>query len=368
MMRQVQYQHASDLEELLRDLPQLPAEFSFGKDVDEANAVLLSDTVAEADKEACFRRWASRFQPCLFGRLGAKRSNGIAYDICWITESDLLWGSAHVEQKIQRARRSWKDRAYEGLSSGFLILFNAWQLCGARPGPALVAACRRLAGLYLTEFAPIEADLIYTEALPLRGVDGAVSLFKGGVNAFYGGAHGTLNHDRRVPGGLLISVNSPGHLANSLVHRGLAPDLGAAVAEIRDIAWRSIGNGGIGLEAKRAQSCSWHSIDAHREPGTCPMRHRPRYVPENFGTEWYSALYHTDVLVPSAVTLDPTRDPDRSGAEVWNHLSLDYLATNHYAESDDNYGMIHGHPVAEWARYQNPWRPSRAVNDSTEHG
>jgi hypothetical protein len=74
------------------------------------------------------------------------------------------------------------------------------------------------------ENAPLQPDTIYTEAIPLRR-DGGFGVFKGGINVFYSGAHRTLNHDRRVPGGILISVNSPGHLANSLVSRGMVSSI-----------------------------------------------------------------------------------------------------------------------------------------------
>ena len=71
-------------------------------------------------------------------------------------------------------------------------------------------------------------------------------LFKGGINLFYPSAHRTLNHDRRIPGGVMISTNSPGHYATSLVTRGVFDSFEEAVDEVRDIARRSIGNGGYG--------------------------------------------------------------------------------------------------------------------------
>ena len=354
----------SDLDDLLADLPQLDASADLGPDVMEATKTLLDDAAGEIEKEACFRKWASRFQPCLFGRLGAKNVGGIAFDLCLITRNDLSSGSDHVRRKIQRARTAWKDRTTDGLSSGFLILFNATELCRAQPGIALMEACRVLSDLYLVEHAPVNPDVIYTETLPLRGHDHQLRAFKGGINVFYASAHGTRNHDRRVPGGLLISVNSPGHLANSLVKRGYCANLEEAVSQVRDLAWRSVGNGGMSLPAKREHSCSWHSLDLERAPGECPMKHRPKYVPENFGTRWYSALYHTDVLVPTDVTVDPTHDYDHRTVEVWPHLVLDYLSTERVTESHVNYALVHGHPITECARYQNRWPARVAVNDA----
>lgn len=350
-----------DLDELLASLPQLPVGQSLGPDLDEANTVLLDERVAVEQKEQCFRKWASRFQPCMFGRLGAKNSNGIHYDICLISRADLRLGTDHVREQVQRSRRAWKDRAAQGMSSGFLILFNAVELSRASPGPELVAASRALCDLFLVEQAPVVTDVIYTEAVPLRRPDGSLTLFKGGINVFYGGAHRTRNHDRRVPGGLLVSVNSPGHLANSLVQRGLSPALEDAVAVVRDLAWRSIGNGGIAQDGKREQSCSWHNLK-DPAPAGCPMRHRPKYVPENFDTDHYSALYHTDVLVPSAVTRDARLDVARAEAPVWSRLDINYFATEVVPAHDPNYAFVHGHPIPEHRRYDNPWQAQTALN------
>jgi hypothetical protein len=195
--------------------------------------------------------------------------------------------------------------------------------------------------------------------VPLK-VDGQLTLFKGGINLFYPAAHRTLNHDRRIPGGVMISTNSPGHYANSLVTRGLVPSLEEAVAAVRDLAWRSIGNGGEGEPTH--QSASWHNIDAERPAGQCPMKHRPRYIPENFDTKLYSALYHTDVLVPTDVTVNGTIDPDWSKAEVWRWLILDYITPHPYSMDHVNYALFHGHPIAPESIYHNPWPPRRAHN------
>src|SRR6185369_2677400 len=112
--------------------------------------------------------WAARYQPCLFGRLGAKGSKGVSYDICWVTSADIRAGDRHVSEKIQSARREWKDRAADGLSSGFLILFHDARLARARPGQRLLDACQRAAELYIVESAPLQRETIYNEAIPLR--------------------------------------------------------------------------------------------------------------------------------------------------------------------------------------------------------
>lgn len=310
----------------------MPEPTSLGGDIDQVNETLLDPTVDEEIKRDELLRWIGRCQPCLFGRLGAHEakgeaaSKGLGINVCWISEEDLCAGADHVSAKIQRERRRWKDRAERGMESGFLVMFNVAQLAYARPSPELVGACLTLSNLYLVEHAPISADVIYTEAVPLRRADGQLTLFKAVCNIFYGGAHCTVNHDRRVPGGLLFSMNSPGHYANSLALRKILPGFEDAIDFVRETAFRSVGNGGNGDLS--ATSTSWHNT-ADSDYGMCPVRKRPAYVLDNFNLERYSATYHTDVLVPTAVTVDGRLTGGRAtDSGVWPYLILDLHHVN----------------------------------------
>jgi hypothetical protein len=345
----------------LSAIPLLDPRTSFGEDIDETHRIVLDPAVAVADKELRLRQWLHRFQPCMFGRLGARNRQGIRYDMCWITRDDLLQGTMHVVGRIQLARHAWKERASEGRVHGLLTVFNVVEFAYAMPGPELVELCLLLANLYLVEHAPVRADTMYVETVPLRHADGSCETLKGGINIFHSSAHGTDNHDRRIPGGIVISVNAPGLLANSFVKRGLAPDLESAIARVRGFAWASIGNGGIGQPSGRAGSCSWHNLDTSRPASECPMHHRPRHVPENFSTSGYSALYHTDVLVPSRVMLHAARDTS-SQREVWSALDFSYLSTAACDVEHENFGFVHGHTAPSGAMPLTPWRPLAAVN------
>jgi hypothetical protein len=361
-------QPTTDLNVLLASIPGALLTTGQGPDIDDANVVLLDPTIDDEAKIARFRKWASRFQPCMFGRLGAKGLRGIRYDFCWINRGDLGRGSSHVAHKIQQARREWKEHAAEGHAHGFLVMFNAPELAFAQPGQKLIETCLSLCNLYLSEHAPLKADTIYTESLPFHETDGTTSCLKGGINIFYGSAHRTSNHDRRIPGGIMISVNSPGLFAHSLVKRGLAVDLQGALDAVRALAVASIGNGGLSRDKNGEQSCSWHNIDASRTPGECPMKHRPLHVPGNFDTNHYSALYHTDVLVPTKVMLDNSQDRPRSDFEVFPHLDLDYLSTAERSTDHENFGFVHGQRVNHEARYQHAWSPVPAPDAaSAEH-
>jgi hypothetical protein len=361
--------HQGTLADRIDRLPQLPAGTSLGDDIDQANKVLLDPDRTEEEKRAELMAWISRRQPCLFGRLSAHEakgeaaSRGLGINVCWLSEQDIALGADHVSAKIQRERRAWKDRALNGRASGFLIMYNSAKLAYARPGEELLDMCLLVSDLYLIEHAPVGVDIMYTEAAPLRRADGQVTLFKAGCNIFYGGAHRTVNHDRRVPGGLLFSMNSVGHYANSLVLRGLAEDLPAAVDFVRETAFRSIGNGGIGHPG--ATSTSWHNTDEARDV-TLPGRKRPSYVPVNFDPERYSATYHTDVLVPTVATCDGTlTDGVGPDSEVWPYLLLDYITPEEFGPESFNYALFHGHPVDDCDKYHNPWASRAAKNTAS---
>jgi hypothetical protein len=348
---------AIDLQGVLAALEDRSGARTLGVDIDAANAALLDPSIEPEVKELRFRQWARRHQPCLFGRLGAGGVAGVHYDICWLDRAMLCRGGSWISATIQQAREDWKKRAAAGLSHGFLIMFNAPELAFARPGRRLVEACRLLCDLYLVEHAPVALDTIYTESVPFEQADGELVCLRGGINVFYGAAHRTRNHDRRVPGGILISVNSPGLLAHSLVKRGLAPDLEAALERVRNIAWASIGNGGLSLDKRGASSCSWHNTDASRPSGLCPMKHRPSHVPENFSASAYSARYHTDVLLPGNVMSDPRQDLPREAGEVFPTLDFEYITDHQYPEDHENHGFVRGKLIAPEMKHSHRWAP-----------
>lgn len=331
----------ANLQALMEVLSEDPRS-SFGVDVDEAERVLLGHASLD-EKKCALMKWLARYSPCLFARMGAKQAKGVIFPICWLDEDDFSLGAAHLMNTIQLARRRWKREALAGRSSAFLIMFNHRQLARAAPDEALVALLCCLAGLYLIEKAPIRPDIIYTEAVPLE-VDGGTSLFRAGVNFFYPSAHETINHDRRVPGGVLISVNSPGHLANSWVKLGLESDFENATCETRKLALRSVGNGGLGSEA--TPSCSWHNMETPADGAEQNGRPSKRD---------YSAVYHTDVLIPSAATLER----NSHNSEIWDNLRFDYISTRIVPFGHPNYALYRGHPVEDRQLFDNPWPPRR---------
>src|ERR1041385_7899681 len=75
----------------------------------------LMKSTSEEQSAAALSEWLGRFQPCLFGKITA-RLGGLAY--CFLSESDLQQSDEHIHDKIQRARRRWRRKAFAGDASG----------------------------------------------------------------------------------------------------------------------------------------------------------------------------------------------------------------------------------------------------------
>lgn len=349
------------IDQLFERLPQLPPSTDLGDDIKVAHQVLLASDISEDEKRSALWRWLGRWQPCMFGRFAAHGAKHLAADLCWVHPWEMSQSRWYVVEKIQRAREAWKDRAERGESSGFLIMFNHPRLAFAAPSKEFVALCQALSGLYLVEHAPIEPDVIYTEGVPLRTANGQLTLFKAGCNIFHSSAHSTRNHDRRVPGGVMFSMNSPGHYANSLVVRGVVEGLEDAITLVKETAMRSIGNGGIGCP--EMGSTSWHNRTGSDTSSLPAGNRRTSRIPADANDARYAALYHTDVLVAADVMSDRRSvHPPFEGDEVWPHLILDYITSERFPADHVNYALFHGHPIEDCGKYHNPWSARRAHN------
>jgi hypothetical protein len=336
---------------LITGLRPLPAGASFGRDIDEAHQILLDPAAGPGRRTVALNQWLARSQPCLFGRLVARQqlgpdpAKGLGYDIVWIHEDEAATDPDAAATKVQLARRRWKERAEQGDTSAFLVMFHGPRLAAAKPGPDLVGLCRALAGLYLVECGGIETGVIYTESLPLRDVTGALALYKASTQLFYTGAHLMRNHDRRFPAGIAIVVNGPGHYARSLVRRGLY-DEQDALQFTRKAAYRSVGNGGIGHPRRLVSS--WHHAG---RPDTPARQGR------------FCATYQVDVLVQADVVADGRpRLTGHDDQDVWPDLHLEYISDKPTPAGDPDFGWYNGLPVDEAAKDRNPWIPRRAEN------
>ena len=228
---------------------------SFGADIDDVHQHVFFATKEEKCK--LLLQWLKANQPCMFGRLGASGKKNINMDICVIDGVDLYQDDHVIAAMLQAARKAWKEKCLSGHSNAILYYFSSRTLATTMSSAMLEKLFLRFAGFIFPEYAPIQSDTIYTESAPLD-INGQVFLFKSGINFFHTTAHLTPNHDRRIPGGIVISVNSVGHYANTLVNLGLANTLQDAIHTVQRIAWFSIGNGGIGDEKTKALAAAWN--------------------------------------------------------------------------------------------------------------
>lgn len=127
---------------------------------------------------------------------------------------DLDESDEHIQEKIQRARRRWRRKAFAGDASGFVILAVSERIATAKPSEVVKALAKRLCFLYLGHDAE---DQILLEDVFLR-VPGKVDAeihWKAGVNYFCAQGDQRWWHDHRIPGGMAFSINSVGHLVKS---------------------------------------------------------------------------------------------------------------------------------------------------------
>jgi hypothetical protein len=152
----------------------------FSPEVQAAIDVTLKSK-SDEDIKAALNGWVSSHQPCLFGRIAAKRS---AITYCLIPE-EMLYGDEKVlRDHIQRARLEWIRAGWEGKSSNFIKAVLSSRLAFASPSGGVKEIALRLCSLYLKE--PIEPDKVYLDRLWLEqpGPQRAAWEWVAGVNYF----------------------------------------------------------------------------------------------------------------------------------------------------------------------------------------
>lgn len=164
-------------------------------------------------------------------------------------------------------------------------------------------------------------DVIYTESVPFRDNEGA-KIYKAGVNVFYPAAHGTRNHDRRIPSGFLISVNAPGHFLRLALNSGVYPNETQVLDDIKNMTIQSVGHRGM-LHPEKL-STTWHAETKTDRYG----------FPVQYGyASYYSVFYHTDVLISGALTCDNRQATGIKASDKlifkWNIFFTSHLNTSH---------------------------------------
>jgi hypothetical protein len=174
------------------------------------------------DAASSLRDWLSRHQPCLFGRIAAKKD---LLTFCILDEDDLKKSDEQIRDKIQAARLRWTRAGYEGRKSGFIVLAVSKLVAEAEPNAILQEFARRLCQLYLLDECGSDRILLDEIYLEKPGPERSVWKWVTGVNVFAAAGDGRWWQDHRMPGGLGFSVNSVGHMVKSSQLSNLTTEL-----------------------------------------------------------------------------------------------------------------------------------------------
>lgn len=287
---------------------------SFSNDVQQCQQVLFDPRRTRQEKLDALNRWLAEAQPCLFGRMEAKR-NRLVY--CLLTENNLERGDEEIRRHIQQERLDWKRRARDGESHAFIIIAVSERIATATQGDTLRRLAQRLCELYLDNGvinAILHDDLIL-EIEEAGHV--ARRTWKVGVNYFSAQGDGRWWRDHRIPGGLAFSMNSVGHMARTQAENALRrdPDLAKRLAEVpreKLVYWalpKAMKT--IGPPEEGSKRGTWlapkGSFAEDKEPPTFEQRRQYFGDLATFSEIRYKGFYHTDYTIPSAYFVEARR-------------------------------------------------------------
>jgi len=285
------------------------AEVGFSADVASANVRLFNPAASEADRIATVNEWIQEYQPCLFGRIAAKK-DFLSY--CILTESDLQATDEVIRDKIQAARLQWTRDGFEGKKNGFIILAVSERIATATPAAAVKELASRLASLYLLK--DVSPDQVFHDEIWLEkpGRDRTTWRWFAGVNYFSAQGDKRWWQDHRIPGGLAFSVNSVGHMVKSgilakamtaMEHELNAPDEGWRLSKVDSLgkalvlAMQTINSASNAASGRATELLPMPKDDDGHPVAQCPVQLPPPLADKDFSE--YRGRYHTDFTVPS---------------------------------------------------------------------
>jgi hypothetical protein len=300
----------------------------------------LFDATTDEERAAILGGWLEKYQPCLFGRVAAKKGL-ISY--CFLTEDELTASDLAVRSKIQNARSLWTRLAYEGKRSAFVLVALSRTLVSALPDDNLLAFTKHLASLYLLH--DISQDTIYMDEifLEMPGSSKTTWRWNVGVNYFGVSADKRWWQDHRIPGGLGFSANSVGHLVKS----GQIAEKMSELEELLgiqsgELVATKITSLPVALEwamrtiDKASDAPSGRATEllplatGRSEPQLkCPVI-LPTFLQDRDYCE-YRGLYHTDMTIPSEYFLE---DVERRAGQKPHRLDFTYLFDDDVANPD----------------------------------
>jgi hypothetical protein len=297
----------------------------FSPEVEQFNKRLFDQSRSDAEHSESLREWLRKYQPCIFGRIAAGEPDLISF--CILTERDLAKDDQTISDKIQRYRRNWKRQGYLGNKSAFIVAALLPAISSARPDKALLGLAIRLCELYLLK-EDIRPDEILLDRITLETTSKPRQYreWETGVNFFSPQGDRRWWHDHRIPGGIVFSVNSVGHMAKSGARRNLMtqfergeklPVTARGKLKIDSLgtslvyAMRTIANAQNTTSGKATRL-----VDLSEELETvkpkCPIR-LDDFLPTHLATKDYrnyKGWYHTDVTIPSDYFRPDVKRPD----------------------------------------------------------
>jgi hypothetical protein len=316
------------MKELEQDLWRLDAGFS--PEVKSALDAILRPEEPEESVVDVLNDWLARYQPCLFGRIAAKKGL-ISY--CLIGEEELSDCDEALAEKIQAARREWTRAGFEGKASAFVIIVRSRRLATALPGQTVKSIASRLCSLYLQE--EVLSDKIYLDRIYLEQPGSRHTTWEWvtGVNYFSAQGDRRWWQDHRIPAGMAFSVNSVGHMAKAgrlaRAMRDLEDAMGTVMGDFAnpkvdslekalELAMRTIDSASDGPSGKATMLRPLPS-DVRGMP-RCPIELPPFLADKDYCR--YRGHYHTDYTLPSEYFLP---DVQRPPGLIAHDLDFTYL-------------------------------------------
>ena len=319
----------ASVSELYSQLEVDPWRTRFSDDVTDVHRVVLAPSASDDVGESALNDWLGEHQPCLFGKIAAKQH---LLKYCILTERLLTASDEQIRHAIQEARAGWYAEAFDGRSSGFVIVAVSKRLAFARPTATMAALAQRLCELYLLQEVPF--DTIANDFICLEKPGRARRTWKWLVGVNFVGAQADMRwwHDHRIPGGMAFSMNSVGHMAKAgainQAMRGLGQDIGEE-AEDWDITHVESLEKALILAMRTIRLASEGDrpgTHLHRSSDRRPSLDCPVTLPKDLGHANhcdYFGYYHTDHTLPSAYFTDAIDRPGQS--PVFEDLDFTYL-------------------------------------------
>lgn len=342
---------------------------ALSKDLALVNRILFHPFATNGQRERALSGWFQRQQPCLFGRVAAAQ-DGLHF--CILTDQDLQQSSDQkVAATIHQELLAWKRRSlrptkeFSVPAHGFVLLAASERLSLAAPDEHLAAFAMKLQELWGCAKTSAPSGTVYWENLYLKDPIGHSYLrFDFTVDFFATQGDRRWWHDHRVPGGVVFTANSVGHMQRYRERYLQMKNQSSWVLQTAMLTIASAANTEFG-------KATWlKELAADGRPVVsnlvCPFDPLNSVKPELAGKDWtrYGGYLHTDHSIRSEF-FRLAAAPD---SEITREEYLQDFAYLYDPDTDDHMKFVSGVPIAEeqvvaelgpvedWSRIARPQR------------